>query len=388
MPTSRKHTSIYRDVFFFLIFLTATALWYFGHHHPAQQEQNTQTRPPEHPSPPVTETPRFIVDIENSPPLSSEATHRLAQLKKEARTYASQLTNGEIEFSVTMSEKRPYETKNFFVELFEWGRDSLSPPKETEIEKPPKYDVVGVWNITYRFEGDTEFFDVKAHKKRDMDGSHFVTWMPDGSARHDIWREIHHHFMRKRQQKLYIQDGAVWKPFEEWRKALPATQRIDFDPRFNPQWWRFGHDAGFDTFIGRHKITAVKTVDIDGSSQVYLQLYDTEQIDQYHRAKKIELYMHPQEGVHPKRILTSTRTGGNFPVYEEGWFGPAKLVPGKSAYSEGVRFYYITSELAQYEPGIWFPKTVIEEYFPTSSFKVPLRKRVMKVHRAVFNHPK
>ena len=410
MHTRHKHTSLYRNVFFFLIFLTATALWYFGHHRPAQQAQHTQTRPPEHISPPVTEIPRFIIDIENTPPLSSEATVLLAQLKKEARTYASQLTNGEIDFSVTLSRKRPSEHPHFFLALWNRVRDTLMPPKEIEIEKPPKYDVLGEWNITYRFEGDTEFFDVKARKKREMNQTLIVTRMPDGRLRSDIWRETHHRFMRKQQQELYIQDGAMWKPFEKWRLSLSASQQIHFDPRFNPRWWHFGHDASFDTFIRRHKITDVKTVDIGGSSQIYLQLYDTEQIKTTYRAKKKELYLHPQEGVHPKHILTSTRAAGHFLVYEEGWFSRPKPIPGQYKYGESVNFHYLTSELAQYEPGIWFPKTVIEEDFPSNASRVimdearlpeslpeslreeyqtaPLWKRVMKVHRAVFNPPK
>ena len=323
----RKHTSIYRDVFFFLFFLTATALWYFGHHRSAEQEQHTQIRLPERTSPPVTKTPRFIIDIENAPPLSSEATRLLAQLKKEARTYTSQLTDGEINFSVTLSKKSPTEAPHFFVALWHSALDTLMPPKETKIEKPPKYDVLGEWNITYRFEGDTEFFDVKAEKKREMNRTHIVTRMPDGSLRTNIWRKTHHQFMRKRQQELYIQDGAVWKPFEEWRLSLSASQSIDFDPRFNPQWWRFGHDAAFDTFIRCHKITAVKTVDIDGSSQVYLQLHNTKQIKTTHRAKTMELYMSPQESGHPNRILKSTRTAAHFPVYEEGAFNRPKPIP-------------------------------------------------------------
>ncbi len=349
--------------------------------------------------------PKFIRDIENAPPLSSEARHRLEHLKKEARRDAAQRTHGEIEFSVTLSLKVPPEHPHFFVALWHLARDTLIPRKKTEIGHP-KYEGVGEWYITYRFEGDTEFFDVKAHKKRQMDRQMLITWMRDGRARSGLWQNTHHRFMRKRGQDLYIQDGTRWKPFATWKLSVPLTQKIDFYPRFSPRWWQFGQNRSFNTLTDLYKITDVKTVDIAETPHVYLQLYDTEEVRGYHRAKQIEIYTHPHPGVHPKYILLSTKTGGHYPVYEEEWFSRPKPVPGKSTYSESVTYDYITSELAEYEPGLWFLKTVTEERFPSAANPIisthtpipdslrknretaPLWKRVMKVHRAVFHQTK
>lgn len=360
---------------------------------------------------------------EEIPTLSTQETSILEQLKTDVSAYTAQLRNGEIEFSVTLYRKSPSEADNFFVALWEavWkgARNRLKPPNELIAEKPQAYDSIGEWDITYRFDKDTEFFDVKAHKKREMNGSQIITWTPDGKPRNNIWRKTHHLFIRDKNQTLYILDGTVWKPYDKWRLSLPVqTHAPQFDNRYNPHWWHLGYAANFNTFIRHHKTTDIKTVEIDGNSQVYLQLYHTEQVETTSRAKTIELWMHPQAGVHPKRILISNRTAGMYQEYEEGWmFDRTKPIPRKFTYGESINFRNITSKLAQYEPGIWFPETVTEENLSGASLSnlfpdlsrseypvimseahlpewfreeyqnAPLLKRVMKVHRADFNLP-
>lgn len=375
------------------------------------------------PNPPhLSETPRFM-KTEEIPTLSTQETSLLEQLKTDARAYTAQLTNGEIEFSVTLYRKSPSEPDGFFVALWEavWkgARNRLKPPNELIAEKPQAYDSIGEWDITYRFDKHTEFFDVKAHKKREMNDSQIITRTPDGKLRNNIWLNTHHQFIRDKNQTLYILDGTVWKSYDKWRQSLSvSTHATHFDQRYNPHWWHLGYATGFDTFIRHHKTTDIKTVDIDGSSQVYLQLYHTDQVETTSNAKTIELWMHPQTGIHPKRILIGRRTAGMDQEYEEGWmFDRPKPIPGKFTYGESINFRNITSKLAQYEPGIWFPDTVTEKHLsgaslsklfpdlPRSEYPVimseahlpewfreeyqnaPLLKRVMKVHRADFNLP-
>ena len=368
--------------------------------------------------PELSEIPQFM-KTEEIPPLSTQQTQLLDQLLTEYDEYATKVRNGEIEFSVTLYIKSSSIPVNFFVELWEVTKSLLNPPNDMTTEKQEEYVVIGEWEITYRFDNDIEFFDIKAYKKREMDRSAIVTWTPDGHAQSDIWRRTHHQFLRHGKQTLYIRDGAEWKHYNKWRNSLSLKTHVPhFDQRYNPYWWLFGYPADFGKFIGSHKTTDIKTVDIDGNSQVYLQVYHTEHVKTSYRAKTLELLMHPQTGIHPKRILIGTRHAAMTPKMQEELFGSPKPVKGKYFYSESINFQSLTSELTQYDPGIWFPKTVTEEpiggeslsrlypdlslneypmimsearlpsdWFDEKTQNPPHWKRVMKVNRATFNLP-
>lgn len=419
--TKYKNTPIQRKIFIFLLLLIVLCILWLYH-----LEKSTHV--PSHsadalpsgfvPIPSLSETPGFMKD-EGLSPLSTQETLLLEQLKTETEVYTEQFTNGEIEFSVTLYRIRQPKQSNFFAALWKSAHNLLNSPNEVKKEKPLTYDTIGEWDITYRFDRETEFFDVKAHKKREMDRSKIISWTQDGQLRQDIWQKTHHQFLRHRKETLYIRKGAKWKPYDKERKSLSVRKQAPhFDQRYSPYWWHYGHDADFNTFIHRYKATDIKTFDIDGSSQVYLQVYYTEQKKKTHRARTLELWMDPKREVHPTRILISTRTAGMYPEYDEGWmFSTPEPIPGTYTYSESINFKGITSELAQYEPGIWFPETVTEEYFTGTSLSklfpdltrsqypvimneahlpewfrekyqnAPIWKRVMKVQSASFNLP-
>ena len=421
MHTKYKNTPIRRNIFIFLLLLIAFCILWLYHlekstHVPSHTADALQSEIV--PIPPLSETPGFM-KVEGISPLSTQETHLLEQLKTEAEAYTEQFTNGEIEFSVTLYRISPPQQGNFFAALWNAAYNRLNPPNEVKEEKSLAYDTIGEWNITYRFDRETEFFDVKAHKKREMDRNHILSWTQGGQLRQDIWRKTHHQFLRLRKETLYIREGAEWKLYDKRRESLSVRKQAPhFDQRYSPHWWHLGHAADFNTFIRRHKITDIKTVDIDGSLQVYLQAYYMEQEKKTHRARTLELWMHRQRGGHPTRILISTRTAGMYPEYEEGWmFSTPEPILGAYTYGESIDFKGMTSELAQYEPGIWFPETVTEEYFtgaslskifpdlPRSEYPVimnearlpewfreeyqnaPIWKRVMKVQSATFNLP-
>ncbi len=427
MSTGHKSTQVYRKVFFFLLLLSVPCFLLL--HRPEKTTQrptrDAAALPPgPGKSPPLSETPQFV-ETEGLPRLSTQETRLLEQLKTEIAAYHTKIKSGEIEFSVTVSRIPPPETKPFFVELFEGVRDSFRDKKEKDVNALPTYEETGHWHIIYRFNGETEFFDVKAHLKRDINGGVIVTRTENGGLRHDIWRETHYQFLRHRKQTLYIREGTKWRLYDQWQQSLPVWIPTDvFDKCFNPHWWHLGHDEPLDTFIDRHKITEVKRVENNGVPHVYLQLYHTEEEDMnlpVSRATTHEIWMHPQAGIYPKRILIANRRAQLQPELEivENFFGPAqaKPVPGKYYYLETIGFQSLTSEIAEYEPGIFFSKTVTEEYYgensmseifpdrPNSEYpvimheallpelfrkeyqKAPRLKRVMNVHRAVFNIP-
>ncbi|MCG9127467.1 hypothetical protein JT359_07705 [Candidatus Poribacteria bacterium] len=368
--------------------------------------------------PHLSETPQFM-KIEEFPPLSTQQTQLLDQLLTEYDKYTTKVRNGEIEFSVTLYIKSSSVPVNFFVELWEATKNLLNPPNEMTTEKHEEYIVIGEWDITYRFDHDIEFFDIKAYKKREMDKRMILTYTQDGHAQSDIWRRTHHQFLRHGKQTLYIRDGAVWKQYNKWKNSLSIMTHVPhFDERYNPYWWLLGYPADFTTFIGSHKTTDIKTVENDGNTQVYLQLYHTEHVKTTYRAITLELLMHPQTGIHPIRILIGTRTAAMEPEIKEEWLGPPKPVKGKYFYTESINFQNLTSELTQYDPGIWLPETVTEQpiggetlsrlypdlsrneypmimseaslpsdWFNEKIENPPHWKRIMKVKRAAFNLP-
>lgn len=427
MCTRQKHTQVYRKTFFFLFLLSVFCFLLL--HRPEKTIQRPTRDPTALPSgfgktPLLSETPRFI-KTEEIPPLSPQEIHLLEQLKTEIAVYNTKIKSGEIEFSVTVSRIAPQETKHLFVELVERVRDNLIPKEEKNGDAPPTYEETGRWYITYRFNGETEFFDVKARAKRDMNGSIIITRTENGGLRRDIWRETHHQFLRYRKQTLYIREGTKWRLYDKWQQSLPVWIPTNvFDKCFNPHWWHLGHDEPIDTFIHRHKITDVKRVENKDSSHFYLQLYHTEAENintSVERGTTHEIWMHPKAGIYPKRILIANRRAQLQPELEivESFFSiaEAKPVPGKYYYLETIGFQSLTSEIAEYEPGIFFPKTITEEYYdedsmseiftglPNSEYpviireallpewfrkeyqKAPRLKRVMNVHRAIFNIP-
>ena len=427
MGTRHKHTQVYKKVLFFLFLVSVSCFLLL--HRPEKTTQrstrDTTALPPEFVKTPLlSETPRFI-KTEEIPPLSLQETHLLEELKTEVTTYNTKVKSGEIEFSVTVSQIAPQETKPLFVELFEGVRDNLISKKEKDGDVLPTYEETGRWDITYRFNGETEFFDIKARAKRDMNGSIIMTRTENGGLRHDIWQETHHQFLRHRKQTLYIRDGTKWRPYDKWQQALPVWIPTNvFDKCFNPHWWCFGDDEPLDKFIHRHKIIGVKRVENDGVPYFYLQLYHTQEANvdaSVGSATTHEIWMHPQTRAYPKRILIANRRAQLQPELEivENFFSiaEAKQVPGKYYYLETIGFQSLTSEIAEYEPGTFFPKTVTEEYYaedsmseifpnrPSSEYpviireallpewfreeyqKAPRLKRVMNVHRAVFNIP-
>ena len=427
MYTRYKHTQVYRKAFFFMFLVSVSCFLLL--HRPEKTTQRPTRDATASPSefrktPLLSETPRFI-KTEGIPPLSPQETHLLEQLKTEVTAYNTKVKSGEIEFSVTVSRIAPQETKHLFVELFEAVRDTLIPKKQKDGDAPPTYEETGHWDITYRFNGETEFFDVKARAKRDMNGSVIVTRTENGGLRHDIWQETHYQFLRHRKQTLYIREGTKWRPYDKWQQSLPVWIPTNvFDKCFNPLWWCLGDDESFDRFIHRHKIIGVKQVENKGSSQFYLRLYhaEAENINTpVASATTHEIWMHPKEGIYPKHILIANRRAQLQPELEivENFFSiaEAKPVPGKYYYSETIRFQSLTSEIAEYEPGIFFPKIVTEEDYSEDSMseifpnrsnsefpviiheallpewfreeyqKAPRLRRVMNVHRAVFNIP-
>ena len=299
------------------------------------------------------------------PPLSAEATQLLEDIKTGTAAYNAKLKSGEVEFSITLNERIRQQKKNFFERFF------ASEEKE-EVE----YEEQGYWYITYRFDGDRHFYDVKIRKKMELNGKPLRDW-------HGM------HFQYRMDGKtLYFRE----KPDTEWRQLFshkvqpPWGKEIPsdvFEAEFNPRWWSWP-PWGFELekLIRVFRPISVQQVNVEGTPHSLLTLQRTE----FDAIRTDEIWLDPQKAYRPTRILAHRRSLTS--VFIEDRDGKIRPLPREKVHA--LTSY--THQFAQFEPGIWFPKTVImenssvvgdEDKQPAPAY----RKATMQVHRAVFNIP-
>ena len=309
--------------------------------------------------------------------LSDEAAQLLKHIKTKAAEYDAQFKSGEVEFSITLSQKIPQGT-DVLENLFGWFRNIVRQPREKE--KTPLYEDKAVWHIIYRFDREREFYDVKARKKTELNGRPLPNW-----------QETHYQ---------YLIDG----------KTLHIRKRTDsskasqhFENEFNPRWWGWPPEGlTFGKFMHGYDPVDIKTVKINDTQYHYLRLYRKMQQGS-DKAWTREIWMHPQKNYHAIRMIQYGRL--------------ATEIDRQGTLREAFFLTRNTYQLAQYEPGIWFPKTVIQGHFDgglmeeilpnTSESEYPVImsealipqsfreekltwpwiRTIMQVHRAAFNIP-
>ena len=310
-------------------------------------------------------------------PLSDEAAQLLEHIKTKAAEYNAQFKSGEVEFSITLSQKIPQRT-NPFKDFLGWLQNAVtqSPKKE----KIPLYEDKGVWHIIYRFDGEREFYDVKVRKKMELNGEPLRDW-----------QETHYQYLR---------DG---KTLHIRKRTDSAKASQHFENEFNPRWWGWPPEGlTFGRFIRGYDPIDVKTVETDNTRYHYLRLYRKMQQGS-DKAWTREIWVDPQKDYHATRIMQYGRL--------------ATEIDPQGTLKESFFLIRNTYQLAQYEPGIWFPKKATQELFdgglmeeilpdtPESEYPVimsetlipqsfrekkltwPWTKTVMQVHRAAFNIP-
>ncbi|MDD9972829.1 MAG: hypothetical protein OXU27_02430 [Candidatus Poribacteria bacterium] len=331
--------------------------------------------------------------ITESPLLSAEAAQLLEHIKTRVTEYDTQFKSGEVEFTITLSEPIR-ERKNFFERLLTGLRNILMrPPKE---EKVPLYEEKGFWHIIYLFDGEREFYDIKARKKMELNGKP----LPD-------WKETYHQYLVDG-ETLHIRE----RTDSGWKRGPPqAKSSRPFRAEFNPRWWSWPpHGFSFEKYIRSFDPVDVETVEINGTSYYYLRLYRKAE-GKLDSAWTREIRMDVQKDYHATRLIGyGRRTFEVTEVHEDG-------THIASWSSEELSLDRKTYQLTQYEPAVWFPKIVTEEQFhgipmdkifpdtPKAEFLLmmsetlipeaahkeyltwPQRKRVMQVQRAAFNIP-
>ena len=304
-----------------------------------------------------------------TPPLSTEAIQLLEDIKTGTAAYNAKLKSGEIEFSITLSERiRP---KEHFLDNFPWLMNILKVKKKEEV----RCEDVGYWHITYRFDGDHHFYDVKMRKKVELSGSPLRNW-----------HESHLQYQMER-KTLYFRE----KPGTEWQqqslhKRRPAFGRNMpsdvFEEKFNPRWWSWP-PWGFklENLISVFKPINVQQVNVEGILYTHLTLHRTDS----HLTRTSEIWLDPEKDYRPTRLLEHERAVlERFIQRRDGKLEP---LPREKEY----RLTSYTHQLVQFEPNIWFPKIVTMKYLSVVGDEDkqprPFRKIIMEVHRAVFNIP-
>ena len=295
-------------------------------------------------------------------PLSAEATQLLEDIITGTTAYNAKLKSGEVEFSITLSERIRQE-KNFLERFLTWGKNFFMPSEEKE---EVRYEDKGYWHITYRFDGDRHFYDVKMRKKMELNG-----------ARLPNWKEIHHQY-RRLGKTLHFRANTdtAWK-------RHPPTPSSTFEEEFNPRWWSWP-PWGFklEKLIRIFKPINVQQVNVEGIQHNFLTLQRTDP----HTTRTFEIWLNPQKASRPTLILTHRKS--ILKIVEARPDGKLIPLPPEEVY----RLTRYTYQLAQFEPDIWFPKTVTMENSSVvgdgdKQHPPPYRRTTMQVHRAVFNIP-
>lgn len=307
------------------------------------------------------------------PPLSAEATQLLEDIISGTTAYNAKFKSGEVEFSITMNQA-VRQRKNDLERFLTWGRNFLMRPEKEKAEI--QYEEQGYWYITYRFDGDRHFYDVKMRKKRELNGRSLRNW----HGMHLQYRVDGRTLYFREKPGTQWQQQARHKVRPPWGKDIPSDV---FEEQFNPRRWsRPPWGSKFTRMIGIFKPVDVQWVNVEEIPHYLLTLQRTDS----DAMRTTEIWLDPQKAYRPTRILAHRRSVQQVFIEEK----PGELTPLPPEKVHALTSY--THQFAQFEPGIWFPKTVTVEDSSVvgDEDKHPPqvhRKTIMQVHRAVFNIP-
>lgn len=303
------------------------------------------------------------------PPLSAEATQLLEDIKAGTAAYNAKLKSGEVEFSITLNQRIRQQEKNFFEHFLGW----VMPSEEKE---EVRYEEQGFWYITYRFDGDRHFYDIKMRKKRELNGKPLRDW----HGMHFQYRMDGKTLYFREKPDTEWQQQSRHKMGPPWGKEIPSDV---FEAEFNPRWWSWP-PWGFKlaNLIRTFKPISVQQVNVEGVPHAFLTLQRTD----FDSIRTTEIWLDPQKAYRPTRILAHDLSLPEVFIRSRD----GELRPRPREESHDLTTY--THQFAQFEPNIWFPKTVTVESLSGGGDedKQPApahRKTIMQVHRAVFNIP-
>ena len=242
---------------------------------------------------------------------------------------------------------------------------TLSRPK-TPFSKNPVYEERVKWHVTYRFSGQQRFYQIQERVK-----------VKPGWFQRAKWKESKRYRFQEdgNQRHGRVNRGDGWQ----------STSRhpIEFGYYNSPLHWNWDTNLTRMTQMFGHIVDAQNIV-VDAEPINYLKFEDW-------LAEKIEtteLWFNPQKDYRTTKVLKQTRhinkdvahqtlLSSGEPITEE-WFS-----------HQMVQIHY-TCQLAQFEPGIWYPQTTTEVLKVVDSENASVhmgQKLMLQVHSATFNIP-
>ena len=277
---------------------------------------------------------------EEAAKLSKESAELLEQIKNGVVDHNKKLKSGKIEFTLTMS--RGIKDKN---------------------TKKVGHEDVGIYHITYNFDGDRRFYDVNMRKKMEFNG----TLLPD-------WEEHHYQyqFINKKTLMRERKGGA-------WIQHSQLTDDTDFRSQYNPHRWGWNPGVfSFTTTIKYYTPMKVEQVEVDG---VPLYLITLHRVHNKKSSTTQLLWVDPLRGYRPVRSLRTKKTLAK--SWLEAPDGTVKRLPDDVAVSHSNSIY----QPERFAPGIWYPKRAIYESLYDPETQQSYRTITMQIHKAVFNIP-
>ena len=322
------------------------------------------------------------------PRLSEEAAQLLEHLKTEIAAYDATLKSGEIVFSITISEPvsepiTPEKASELLEQLKVMQQDLTRglPPKAV---KHPLFEKTRHWHITYRFEDAREFYHVKERRKIKQNG-----------MRNPEWQETYREFeINGTQLRIRENKGTGWTqlspqkmPFKRVGGQFIVRTPL-FEDEFHPRWWGW-HPLGFkfSDIVRYFEPTDVQRIGVGKDSRYAVTLHSMNS----NETRSHEIWLDPQKGYRATQILTHNKSLWVSLNRPASVVGGITEIPLPADTSETIDLTRYTYQLAQFEPGIWFPQTATLEKtldnFLNQQFQAPTQKIKMQVHHAVFNIP-
>lgn len=254
----------------------------------------------------------------------------------------AELESGIIEFSLTLSKiKAPF-------------------------SKNPVYEERVKWHVTYRFSGQQRFYQIQERVK-----------VKPGWLQRAKWKESKRYKFQANDsgKNGRVNRGDGW----QWTSHHP----IAFNSYGSPLRWKWDTNLTRMTQMFGHIVDAQKVI-VEGEPLDFFKFEDW----RADRIETTELWSNPQKDYRTTKVVQQTRyinkeltnktlVSSGEPV-TEGWLSP---------HISQLRY---TCQLAQFEPGIWYPQTsaeIREVVDAENSHFLIGEKLTLQVHSATFNIP-
>ena len=291
--------------------------------------------------------------------LSKESADLLEKITKEVIAYNGKLQSGKIDFQIKQNKYvPPKKEENVILRLIYY---LLNKP----VNEKAKYEEVGIYQITYTFQGRHHLYDVKFRRKMDFAGFPF----PD-------WEEKHYQFQTDNKEMLIREkneDGL-------WVQHPKPVDKTIFRYDYSPLSWGWHPSIFSFTFLTRNYYNPIKVEQVK-VNQVPQYLITLQRIHGKDSSSIQQIWIDPAKGYRPTQSLkTSKRMSQAVHVGPDG--KRIVLEP-----EEAIRRIKQTFNIAKFAPDIWFPKSATYGVGYDPEIEMSGQFFQMQVDKAEFNIP-